>query len=79
MCARLSGAVQLGYLEFGFLLVGSQVVCLKTRIAHDDLAWTALRETGITSVFYLPCLPAAIEEAQLPLAKPAGAGEAYES
>jgi hypothetical protein len=34
-----------------------------------------LRETGITSVFHLPCLPAAIEEAQLPLAKPA-AGEA---
>jgi hypothetical protein len=25
---------------------------------------------------HLPCLPAAIEEAQLPLAKPAGAGEA---
>ena len=67
---------QLGYLEFGFLLVGSQVVCLKTRIADNDLAWTALRETGITTVFHLPCLPAAIEEAQLPLAKPSGAGEA---
>jgi hypothetical protein len=52
------------------------VVCLKTRIADNDLAWTALRETGITTVFHLPCLPAAIEEAQLPLAKPSGAGEA---
>jgi hypothetical protein len=63
---------QLGYLDFGFMLVGSQVVCLKTRInTVNDLSWTALRETGITSVFHLPCLPAVIEEAQLPLAKPA--------
>jgi hypothetical protein len=62
---------QLGYLDFGFMLVGSQVVCLKTHIMPEtDLAWTALRETGITTVFHLPCLPAAIEAAQLPLAKP---------
>jgi hypothetical protein len=50
-----------------------------TRIMDNDLTWTTLRETGITTVFHLPCLPAAIEEAQLPLAKPSGAGEAYES
>jgi hypothetical protein len=62
---------QLGYLEFGFMLVGSQVVCLKTHInPKRDLAWTALRETGITRVFHLPCQPAVIEEAQLSLAKP---------
>ena len=62
---------QLGYLEFGFLLVGSQVVCLKTRLApYHDLAWTALAETGITTVYHLACLPAAITEAELPLAKP---------
>jgi len=62
---------QLGYLDFGFMLVGSQVVCLKTVIAPEsDLSWTALRENGITSVYHLRCLPAAIEAAQLPLAKP---------
>jgi hypothetical protein len=67
---------QLGYLDFGFMLVGSQVVCLKTRIAMaNDLTWTALAETGITTVFHLPCLPAIITEAQLPLAKPGGVEE----
>jgi hypothetical protein len=65
---------QLGYLDFGFMLVGSQVVCLKTELAPEhDLSWTALRETGITTVFHLPCQPAAIAEAPRPLAKPDGA------
>jgi len=45
---------QLGYLEFGFLLVGAQVVCLKTRIAHDDLAWTALRERALPACSICP-------------------------
>jgi len=68
---------QLGYLELGFMLVGSNVVCLKTKIAtRNDLTWTALRETGITTVYHVPSLPAAIEEAQLPLAKPAGEKDA---
>jgi hypothetical protein len=67
---------QLGYLDFGFMVVGSQVVCLKLHIATaNDLTWTALAETGITTVFHLPCLPAIITEAELPLAKPGGAQE----
>lgn len=68
---------QLGYLEFDYMVVGSQVVCLKTVLAPEtDLTWTALRETGITTVFHLPCQPAVINDpAQMPLAKPAGAGE----
>jgi hypothetical protein len=64
---------QLGYLDLGFMLVGTQVVCLKTRLDPEhDLAWLALRETGIPTVFHLPCQPAAIETAQLTLAKPPG-------
>lgn len=60
----------LGQIGFGFMVVGSEVVCLKTEVAPDrDPTWTVLRGTGIVEVFHLPSVPAAIEEDQLSLSK----------
>ncbi len=60
----------LGALGFGFMLVGPHVVCLKTVITPQDPAWTALRSTGITEVYHVPAVPAAIPEDLLHTAKP---------
>ena len=62
--------LQLGALGFGFMLVGRHVVCLKTVVSEQDFTWTALRASGISQVFHLPSLPAAIDESELETAKP---------
>lgn len=63
----------LGYLNFGFMLVGPQVVCLKRTLPPEtDPVWALLRGTGISTVFHLPSIPAKIAEAQLPLARSSG-------
>ena len=49
-------------LGFGFMVVGSNVVCLKTRVVEQDPVWAVLRATGISEVFHAPSVPAGIEE-----------------
>ena len=61
--------LELGLLGMAFLLVGSQIACLKTVISEQDPVWTVLRDTGISEVFHVQSLPAAIDEDELPVAK----------
>lgn len=62
--------LQLGLLGFGFMLVGPHVICLKTVVSEQDRIWTTLRATGVSEVFHIPSVPAAIEEDELNTAKP---------
>ncbi len=62
--------LHLGSIGFGFMLVGPRIICLKTVISEKDPAWTALRASGVTEVYHVPSLPSAIDEDQLPIAKP---------
>lgn len=62
--------LQLGLLGFGFMLVGPHVICLKTVVSEQDPIWTTLRATGVSEVFHIPSVPAAIEEDDLNTAKP---------
>lgn len=50
-----------GALGFGFMVLGSNVICLKTRVFEQDPVWAALRETDISEVFHVPSVPAGIE------------------
>lgn len=59
-----------GSLGFGFMVVGTHVVCLKTRISERDPIWSLLCETGISEVFHIPSAPASIAESVLHTAKP---------
>jgi hypothetical protein len=62
--------LQLGSLGFGFMVVGPHIVCLKTDVVPDrDPVWTVLRGTGVSEVFYIPSIPAAINEDQLSISK----------
>ena len=67
--------LELGSLGMGFLIVGSQIACLKTVVSEQDPVWTVLRSTGISEVFHVPSLPAAIGEDELPVAKSAAQQE----
>jgi hypothetical protein len=62
--------LQLGSLGFGFMVVGTHIVCLKTRISEQDPTWAVLRDTGISEVFHIPSVPASIAESALHTAKP---------
>lgn len=62
--------LQLGSLGFGFLVVGTHVVCLKTHISEHDPTWAALRDTGISEVFHIPSVPASIPKSALHTTKP---------
>jgi len=66
VCRRL----QLGTLGFGFMVIGPHIICVKTLISERDPVWTVLRVTGVTEVFHVPSIPAAISEDELPAAKP---------
>ena len=56
-------------LGLGFMVVGAQVICLKTQVVEKDPVWTALRSTGISEVYHLPSVPAGIAEPDLAIAK----------
>ena len=60
----------LGRLGFGFAIIGRHVLCLKTRIGPAEPVWDILGEDGITEVVHIPSIPLAIEEKDLPTAKP---------
>ncbi|MBX3295460.1 MAG: hypothetical protein KF762_07090 [Acidobacteria bacterium] len=62
-------------LGFGFMVVGSHMVCLKTQVVEQDPVWTALRSTGISEVYHLPSVPAGITEADLAIAEPCESSE----
>ena len=62
--------LDLGTLGFGFMIVGRDLICLKTIIDHDDPVWTMLRGTGVTEVYHFPSIPAGIKESNLHIAKP---------
>lgn len=67
--------LQLGALGFGFMVVGSQVICLKIRIdSTRDPSWTALRDAGIEEVVHLPSVPAAIGKEELKISRDGIAG-----
>jgi hypothetical protein len=57
-------------LGFQFLVRGSEVFCLKTKISEQDPIWTAIRSTGIDRMYHLPSVPAEIAQEQLSIAKP---------
>ena len=61
--------LELGSLGIGFMLVGSQIACLKTVVSEHDPVWTVLRAAGISEVFHVPSIPTAIDEDELPIAK----------
>ena len=52
--------MQLGTIDFGFLVVDQTVVCLKTRIAEDDPTWEALRAGGVEEVVRVPAIPVSV-------------------
>ena len=60
----------LGTIGFSFMVVGPDVVCLKTRVTEEDPSWTMLRSTGIDRVYHLPSLPYGIREEDLQISKP---------
>jgi hypothetical protein len=67
---EVRSCLQLGSFAFGFMIVGPHVVCLKTVISQQDPTWTILRSTGISEVFHMPSVAAAITEDKLKIAKP---------
>jgi len=62
--------LHLGSLALSFMLVGPHIICLKTHVSERDFVWTVLRDTGITEVFHMPSVTAAINEASLFHCKP---------
>jgi hypothetical protein len=62
--------LQLGTIAFSFMVVGPDLVCLKTRITEEDPSWTMLRSTGIDCVYHVPSLPYAISDKDLRITKP---------
>lgn len=60
----------LGTIGFSFMVVGADIVCLKTVVSEQDPAWTMLRSTGIDRVYHMPSLPYGIREAELSISKP---------
>ncbi len=66
ICPRL----QLGLLDFAFAILGGDVICLKTNTSEEHPMWGALALTGISEVYHIPSIPAAILEHELALAKP---------
>jgi hypothetical protein len=67
---EVRSCLQLGSFAFGFMVVGPHVICLKTVVSQQDPTWTILRSTGISEVFHMPSVAAAITEDKLKIAKP---------
>ncbi len=53
-------AGQLGVLDFDFLVLDSEVVCLKAEVDPKDPIWTVIRSQGIDTVIHIPALPLAL-------------------
>ena len=59
----------LNTLGFGFMVIGNNIICLKTKVSERDPVWTILRATGVTEVYHVPSVPAGISEADWAVAK----------
>jgi hypothetical protein len=66
VCPRL----QLGLLDFGFAVLGREIICLKTNTSEEHPMWGALALTGISEVYHVPSVPAGICEHERAIAKP---------
>jgi hypothetical protein len=51
------------------MIIGRNILCLKTRVSEQDPVWTILRATGVTKVYHVPSIPAGISETDLTVAK----------
>jgi hypothetical protein len=51
------------------MVIGNNIICLKTKVSERDPVWTILRATGVTEVYHVPSIPAGISEADLAVAK----------
>jgi len=61
---------QLGSISFGYMVMGTQVIAIKTTITEKDATWAILRDAGITEITHMPSQPAALSNADLAISKP---------
>lgn len=47
----------LTFLAMNFILLGSQVLCLRAKLREEDPAWGILAKAGIRQVVHMPCVP----------------------
>ncbi len=47
----------LTFLAMYFMLLGSQILCLRANLREEDPAWAILAKAGIKEVVHLPCVP----------------------
>lgn len=52
---------QLGYIDFNFLVLDGEVVCIRPEPQANEPAWTILRSQGIDTVYHLPSLQVALQ------------------
>jgi hypothetical protein len=52
----------LTFLAMYFMLLGSQVICLRANLREEDPAWGVLAKAGIREVLHLPCVPLDIRD-----------------
>lgn len=62
--------MQLGSLSFGYMVMGTTVIAIKSTITDKDVTWAILRDSGITEVVHMPSQPAGISKTDLAIAKP---------
>lgn len=52
----------LTFLAMYFMLLGSQVLCLRANLREEDPAWAVLAKAGIREVVHMHCVPLEIRE-----------------
>ena len=62
--------LELGALAFGCMVVGSELLAIKTTMNEKDFIWAILKDAGINSLVHMPSRPAVITQADLGIAKP---------
>lgn len=62
--------LELGALAFGCMVVGSEILAIKSTINEKDFIWAILKDAGIDSLAHMPSRPAVITQADLAIAKP---------
>jgi len=64
--------LELGALAFGCMVVGSELLAIKTTMNEKDFIWAILKDAGINSLVHMPSRPVVITQADLSVVKPAG-------
>lgn len=62
--------LSLGSLAFGCMVVGNEVVGIKTTLDDQDVVWAILKDAGVDTLVHMPSRPAGITKADLDVAKP---------